>query len=227
MKLTDLIEHPTFEVTLPITKSVVKYRPWTVKEEKKLLIAKESSDVIDKLNAITEIVALCSDTPNDLPVVDTEFLFYNIRIQSVGPTIPLIFDRQYDAVADLNKLKVVFPEGHTNRFKLSEKLGITMKYPTYETAKKIIQKQESNEDIITFEIIQDCIDYIETPSKRFKFSEYDAIEQEEFFDSLNHEAVDKIAEFFQTAPYILLTINYDTPEGAKEYEVKSLANFFS
>jgi len=36
------IKYPIFELTLPSTKTPVKFRPFTVKEEKLLLIAQES-----------------------------------------------------------------------------------------------------------------------------------------------------------------------------------------
>jgi hypothetical protein len=226
-ELTDLIKHPTFDVKLPLSGKSVRFRPWTIKEEKKLLIAKESTNVIDKLDSICEVVSLCSNTTENLPIIDTEFLFYHIRMQSVGAEIPLVFNKKYTASADLSKMKVIYPENHTNKIKINDSLGIVMKYPTYETTKRILQSQEQNEDIITFEIIKDCIEYVATPKTQLLFSSYPESDQEEFFNNLSHDSVEKLTEFFDTMPYIQLIVKYETEDEVKEYEVRTLANFFT
>ena len=46
------LEHPTFELEVPSTKEVVKYRPFLVKEEKILLIAQQSGEPKDFIQAI-------------------------------------------------------------------------------------------------------------------------------------------------------------------------------
>ena len=46
------IETPRYELTLPSTDKVVQYRPFLVKEEKILLVAMESNDNKEILNAI-------------------------------------------------------------------------------------------------------------------------------------------------------------------------------
>ena len=53
------IEYPIFELTLPSNKEVVKFRPFTVKEEKLLLISQESEETKDRVNAIRQIVNNC------------------------------------------------------------------------------------------------------------------------------------------------------------------------
>ena len=52
------IETPRYELTLPSTDKVVQYRPFLVKEEKILLVAMESNDNKEILNAIKEILTV-------------------------------------------------------------------------------------------------------------------------------------------------------------------------
>ncbi len=48
------IEHPIYEVYLKSLDKKVRYRPFLVKEEKLLLMAKESDDVQDILKTINK-----------------------------------------------------------------------------------------------------------------------------------------------------------------------------
>ena len=81
------IETPRYELTLPSTDKVVQYRPFLVKEEKILLVAMESNDNKEILNAIREILTACtydSIDVNTLPIFDIEYIFLQIRSKSVG-----------------------------------------------------------------------------------------------------------------------------------------------
>ena len=47
---------PTYELEVPSTDEKIKYRPFLVKEEKILLMAMESKDNAQIINAVKEIV---------------------------------------------------------------------------------------------------------------------------------------------------------------------------
>ena len=85
------ISTPTYELELPSTGELIKYRPFLVKEEKVLLIALESEDTKQITNAIKNVIKNCIFTKNikveTLPTFDIEFLFLNIRGKSVGEEI--------------------------------------------------------------------------------------------------------------------------------------------
>ena len=53
------IDMPLFEIEVPSTKKKVKYRPFTVKEEKILLIAQEANDIDHIITAIKQIITNC------------------------------------------------------------------------------------------------------------------------------------------------------------------------
>ena len=54
------VETPRYELTLPSTDKVIQYRPFLVKEEKILLVAMESNDNNEILNATKEILKACT-----------------------------------------------------------------------------------------------------------------------------------------------------------------------
>ena len=54
------VETPRYELTLPSTDKVVQFRPFLVKEEKVLLVAMESNNNGEIINATKEILNACT-----------------------------------------------------------------------------------------------------------------------------------------------------------------------
>ena len=72
------IKQPIFELTIPSTKEVVRYRPYTVSEEKLVLIARESNEVKDIINVYKQIINNCVLDIKDvdkLAYFDLEYIF--------------------------------------------------------------------------------------------------------------------------------------------------------
>ena len=72
------INSPTFELKLPSTGQSVKYRPFLVKEEKILLVAQQSGELKDILNAVVQIANNCiydDIEVEKLPLFDIEYIF--------------------------------------------------------------------------------------------------------------------------------------------------------
>ena len=53
------IDQPTYELTLPSTKERIRYRPFLVKEEKLLLMAAETKDEVQIVNATRQVIKNC------------------------------------------------------------------------------------------------------------------------------------------------------------------------
>src|SRR4051812_20105698 len=89
------IQHPTFNAEIPSTKKSVRFRPFTAREEKVLLIAKQSEDETDIMGAIKQVVNNCviSDAfdVDKLTIFDLESLFIKIRIMSVSNLAPVSY----------------------------------------------------------------------------------------------------------------------------------------
>ena len=81
---------PVYEAILPSTESVIKYRPFLVKEEKILMTAMEAKDNATMQTAIKQIITNCVQEKinvNNLPTFDLEYLFLSLRAKSVGEEI--------------------------------------------------------------------------------------------------------------------------------------------
>ena len=71
---------PEYNTTIPSTGKKIKYQPFTVKEEKLLILAAESKDQDEITNAIINVIQNCVTSPPDinveeLAIFDIEYLF--------------------------------------------------------------------------------------------------------------------------------------------------------
>ena len=153
------IETPRYELTLPSTDKVIKYRPFLVKEEKILLVAMESNDNKEILNAIREILTACTYEEidvNTLPIFDIEYIFLQIRSKSVGEVskvkllCPDDKETYADVEIDLTKVNVQVDDAHTNNVLIDEnrKLGIVFNYPTLGMTKAGFNVDDTNVDTL-------------------------------------------------------------------------------
>ena len=82
-----IVETPRYECTLASQDTQVQYRPFLVKEEKILLVAMESKDNNEIINATKQVIQACTYDKLDvdkLPMFDIEYLLLQIRSKSVG-----------------------------------------------------------------------------------------------------------------------------------------------
>ena len=109
---------PKYKLKLPSDNRTVTYRPFLVKEEKLLLLATETGEQEDIVNAISEIIKTCIDisdvrTPSTF---DIEFVFLQIRTKSVGENVevnvvcPDDDETEVKVSIPLDEIKVKKPE---------------------------------------------------------------------------------------------------------------------
>ena len=83
---------PHFEIEIPSTKQAIQFRPFLVKEEKVLLIAMETEDEKQMLDAVVQVVTSCALSPikaEDLANFDLEYIFLQLRAKSVDDSVSL------------------------------------------------------------------------------------------------------------------------------------------
>ena len=73
------ISLPLYEIKIPSNGKTIKFRPFTVKENRILLLASESQSTEQIVLATKQIISLCVQDDIDvesLPMFDIEFLFW-------------------------------------------------------------------------------------------------------------------------------------------------------
>lgn len=226
------IESPTFLLDLPSNKKIkIKYRPFTVKEEKILLMALQGEESEEIVEAIKQTISNCLIGDNDLrnfTVYDMEYIFLNIRSKSVSNTIELKItdpddDNQYDVTVDIDKVKVEFSKDHDNVIKINEDITLIMRDPPYNVADKI------NADNIMTDIVAQCIDKILVGDDQvIDIKDHTKEEQDEFIDSFSSKTLKDLEKYFATVPKLKHTIKYKDSSGKqKSLDIEGLASFFT
>ena len=85
------IDVPTYELTIPSDKKVIRVRPFTVKEEKLLMIALESENADEIISTVKQVVNNCiiegEIVINKMPFFDMDYIFVFLRAKSVGDNV--------------------------------------------------------------------------------------------------------------------------------------------
>ena len=219
-----VINAPTYTLAIPTTKEEITYRPFLVKEEKLLMIAMETGGEGDLINALKQIVSNCVESEldlNKLATFDLEYIFLNLRAKSVGEvatinvTCPDDNETQVPIEVNLEEVKVTFPEDHSNSIKLTDTIGLTMKYPDFTLA---TVTGETNTEYL-FKMIRGCIAQIidgETIHERVDFNDE---ELDIFLDSLNSKQLEGVQKFFETMPKLRYEVTVTNPKTKKENEI--------
>jgi hypothetical protein len=236
-----MMSTPTYMMEIPSTGQTVKYRPFLVKEEKALLIAQQSEEMMTMVQTLKGVVKSCVLEEIDiekLATFDLEYMFVQIRGKSVGETVDLVFPCDEDhgeqnakatskVTIDLNTLVVEKEEGHTNKIDLFNNVGVVMKYPTIDVLKKLEGIQTDDLDKI-FDIVALSIDFIYDGDQIYYAKEQTHEELLKFVNNLNSQQFLKVQNFFVTMPKIKKEIQYDCPVCGKHHVklLEGLQSFF-
>ena len=232
------VETPRYELTLPSTDKVVQFRPFLVKEEKVLLVAMESNNNGEIINATKEILNACTYEKLEiekLPIFDIEYIFLQIRAKSVGEIANFKMlcpdDKQTYAnvEVDLTKVNVQVDDEHTNNIVIDEnrKLGVVFNYPTLEMTKAGFNVDETDINTL-FDIMITSIDHIYEGEKIYPAKDSTKEEHKTFLESLPQKTFEKIKTFFETMPQLRHTVEVENPKTKVKntIELKGIRDFF-
>jgi hypothetical protein len=237
------IDVPVYEIKLPSNGESVKFRPFTVKEEKLFLMAYESDDTNYSVDTIIQVLNNCivSDIEiRDLPTFDIEYLFLHLRARSVGEVVKLKYRCNNEVGTeeepkkcnnsveiDLNVLEIepTREPNHSNKIEITENLGMVMRYPKMNLIKDNTGVEEFN---IVLDLITNCVDYIYDENNIYYTKDSTKEELTEFLDSLQTKDLEKIKNFFDTMPKLKKKIDFECKKcGYKEnIELEGLQSFF-
>ena len=235
------LEVATYELDLPLSKKRIKYRPFLVKEQKVLLMAMESGDAESIQHNIKEILRVCTLTDIDLdelPIVDVEYYFINLRAKSVSEESEskykcnnIVNDEECGNVMTLKvNLTDIQPESDEEvdpEIQLTENLHIKLRYPRFGVVKDSVQMDNITD--VTFNMIADSIEYIYDGEQFYYAKETTKEELVEFIEQLNQSQFEKIENFFNNIPRLRKKVNLKCNRCGFEhkFEVEGLENFFA
>ena len=207
------IDTPVYEVTLPLSKKNIQFRPFLVKEQKNLMMAMEADDSETIERNIRQVLHNCTLTENveinKLPVTDIEYYFLQLRARSVGEMVEnkyvctnIVDDKEcgnrMEASFNILEIEVEINPDIKDIIKLTDKIAIKLKYPEFSIVEKLKKKDSAVE--VAFEIIVDSIEYIFDGEQYYYANETPKEELMEFLESLNQDQFSKLEEFFNNLP---------------------------
>ena len=238
MALPKLNSTPNYELTIPSTGETLKFRPFLVKEQKVLLIAYESQEAAQILNAILDCIQACIEniSLNRLTTFDVDYIFTQIRSKSVGEVTEILAtcgecEHQEQRKVNLNDLKIDGKIQKNIEFELTDQISMRMKYPTYSDLlrdSRVFSDEITNSEKI-FLTLASSIDSVMTGEENIKLKDESSEEVEQFINSLSTEQFQKVTEFVQEVPKLKYKEEYECEKcnAKNKIELEGLQDFFS
>jgi len=226
------ISAPTYNDVIPSTKQKVKLTPFRVGDEKTLLIASQSKDTKQMINALKSVMKNCVEPVrvDDLAPFDLEYLFLKLRSYSVGETADI--GVKCDACGDTNKIevdlssvKVLENKEHTNIIKLGKDLAFEMRYPDLD----MLGAGLSTEDVESgFVVVANSVAKVYHGDDIIEVGPTDTEDLLVLLNSLSSKQFTEIQKFFDTAPRLKHNVDYKCKKCSHNNHqvLEGLASFF-
>jgi hypothetical protein len=228
-----VIDVPKYSTMLPSTGEKITYRPFLVREQKKLLVAVNDSP--ERQMATTEeVVNDCTFGRLNvarLPYFDVEYLFLQIRGRSVGETINMELTCGYcnnkqDAQLDITNIAVKKEENHNNKIDIGGDFILEMQYPTLSDI-EVFRETPGADGVL--HLIASSIAAIWKGEELFDAKDYSIEELLAFVDGLTPAQLDLLQVFFDTMPVLKHDLHFNCTACNKEntVELEGMQSFFA
>lgn len=242
MKLP-VLDTYAFPVTLPSSGKTINMRPYLVREEKILLMAQESDNLDDQIEAIAQIIKNCTNEsvdPKFAPYFDVEYLLLQLRARSVGEVASPIYvchhhpnnddvecGHRTSVKINLTEIPVTNLDQPAEVFvlKLSDRYTLHLKYPTVYTIHKLIVSALNSgqiEPTVFMESLCDVFESLEDhdTQQTYNFADYTVEEKMQFLESLSTRNYEELIAFLDVLPTVEKTIQFTCERCQFEHTIK-------
>lgn len=226
---------PEYTTTIPSTGKKVKYQPFSVKEEKVLILASESQELDEISNAITNVLESCVTSPgfkvSELALFDIELLFLKARAKSVGEELEVNVTDPNDAEYTvphkiaIDKIGVTKNKDHKDLIEVAEDTHVKMRYPGIDFFVEGIKMNDITERL---DLAAKCVSQIVAGDEVYNREDMTDGEVEEWLEGLTSTQFAKILDFFVTMPRLRhsFTLTNKNSGGKFTIELEGLQDFF-
>lgn len=222
------LDTPTFKLQVPSTGKTVSYRPFLVKEEKILLMARESKNTNEVIETLKKLVSACVDDtdPNKLTTYDLEYIFMMLRSKSIGEELEIGI--KCEECGEMVPVSINIEEDiqitkteMDSKIQLTPTVGVILRHPTVEIVSGL-----NTED--PMEVLMGCMESIYDDTTVHNLQEYSKKEIKDFVDALSIKEVQKIQDYFEAMPKLTCDVKFTCPSCGHEntVRVEGLSNFF-
>lgn len=229
------IDLPLFEMTLPTSQKTVKYRQYTVKEEKILLVANESRDAMQEVLALKQVVNNClvDVDVEELPMMDIEYAYLMLRSKSVDNSLDFnIKDPDTDETVtlslDIEEIQLNIGEDflESSKIKLNDDYTLFLKLPNIDNFIKIIE-MDPTDPLVNYFILVSCLDKVASDDEIHEFKNYSQNEIDGFMETLTNTVISQIQKFFENMPRLRHELKYVNSNGKEQtFVIEGMRTFF-
>ena len=224
---------PQYTMTLPVSKIVVKFRPFVVREEKILLLALQSKDMNQINESMRNVISACTNSTLDtrkLCTADAEYAFLQIRAKSVGEEVkPQVTctncGKETNIKIKLDEITVKQMEKDSvdSMVKITDDLSIVLRYPSIHDI-----DHNKNEVEIAFDLAKRCIESVIMNDQVYEAKDINPKELADFVDNLLPDQFAKMMEYIKSIPELTYNFKYSCPscKESVKVELKSVSDFF-
>ena len=169
---------------------------------------------------------------DDLAIFDLEYILLYLRARSVNNVISFTIkdsdtDEDVPLELDIDNIKIVKKEEHSNEIAISDDYKLFLRYPTINEFLQLVTA-DKDDPLLDYIMLVSCIDYVASEDEVHYFKEYTEEQINEFMESLSGDVVRKITEFFSTMPRLRHEMKYTNSEGTeKTFVIEGMRSFFS
>jgi len=225
---------PTYRCVLPSDGREVKFRPFLVKEQKVLILARESEDSKEILEAVKTLISNVTEgdvDANTLPMVDMEYLFIKVRAVSVGETstIRLNCDQGEckgtgEAVVNLEEIEVEgeFPD---DTVMINDTVGVVLKLIQVKDIDGMDTMSQGDQMV---EIVKRSIVRIFDEENVYEASETSDKDLNDFVENLSFGQLEVLGNFFDGVPKLKKEVEFkcNLCEAVQTRMLEGLQSFF-
>jgi len=228
--------------TLPVSGEEVKYRPFTVGEQKVLLEALEAEEVKTIANTVINLVDACCILQDaklnvrDLSNTDLEYLFLQVRIKSVGEVTKIVLgcEKQPECEAttvvdvDLLTVEVIGKQAEDNKIMITDNVGLTLQVPSFSEVQGLIENNMELKTQDIFDILSQCIETIFDQDDVHQRTDFTSKELMDFIDELSIEQFNVVMKWFDDLPKLVKDVEYNCSKcnHPNTVRLEGIQNFF-
>ena len=228
-------ETPVFKVMLPVSQQEVSFRPFLVKEQKHLFLAREGKDSKEIFDAIQGLLSSVTEekvNSADLAMADLEYLFLQIRCKSVGETTKVVLEcnaedcqETHIEEIDLSTVSVNTSQLPDSKIQISDELMIELKYPTTKVISEVAELSESE---AVKPILRDCMVRIYDKEEIYELKDFPDREIDNFIENMTIQQFEKVMTFFNSVPALQEKVEWKCKKCENEnlFILQGLQNFF-
>ena len=219
------LDTPKYQLTLPSTGEKIDYRPFLVKEQKIILMAQESQDENQILNAVGDLVNSCTFGIIDAkksPTFDIEYIFLKIRSRSVGETTSINVvcpddnKTQVPVKINLDEIELLTNKDHKTNTQLTDKFTLNFRYPLMSDLYGI---DASDATETSFSLINKCVTSIQYGDEIYNRVDMTDAELNDFLEQMNSRQFAEVMDFFNGMPRLRHIIKVTNPKTKVQSEV--------